>query len=69
MREVDDNTHTIKILKINRENVILILVAGSGKVTLLKWYIVGNLKSAQELFKSGESLGGFRRVDGWFIDI
>ena len=47
----------------------LISMAGSGMVTLWKWYFVGNLKGAQELFKSGESLGGFSRVDGLFTDI
>ena len=59
----------LKILKINRDNVTLILMAGSGNATVWKWHFVGNLKSAQELFKNGEFLGGFRREDGWFIDV
>ena len=59
----------LKILKINRDNVTLILMAESGNATLWKWHFVGNLKGAQQLFKSGESLGGFRRVDGWLTDI
>ena len=59
----------LKILKINRDNVTLILMAESGNATLWKWHIVGNLKGAQELFKIGEFLGGFRREDGWLIDV
>ena len=59
----------LKILKINRDNVTLILMAGSGNDTVWKWHFVGNLKGAQKLFKSGEFLCRFRREDGWFIDV
>lgn len=59
-----DNTHTNKNWKKLTQNVILILIFGSGKVILWKWCFVGNLKDAQELFKSRESLHEFRMVNG-----
>lgn len=57
----------LKLKKFTQRKCKINFDMGTGKIIL--WHFVGQMKGAQELFKSWESSGGFRRANGWLIGI